>query len=599
MLDRLAGEFRVLDADSVLDRLPTADAGLAELLDDASAIVADMEALGPDRIEAVLPLLRAATEAGIPLVLENAHDPSRMAAAIGYGVPADAAIVEPSMDGTRFRIEILGNAGDMQVASGPGEHAVVAVQPPDEAHARRGRLDLGAPASEEAPASSQAPTGASPPASRPEQMANDVARRLREIVAEKATSVKPMALTMSSYPQGTYRSYLVNLRTTWSPGWCPACSWVQTATMDIGFEVELVASANPPGKFLIISGVGSGTNPGGLPANDGGQRGWFQESVNVQIQPDASAPLISHMHTPNSPNGVNSYAVSNGCSFGGGVGTDGPTTSFSCGTTATSSVTLSDFSAIDSSVGTRTDWTWRMSAAEGNPYNAPRDLVNPWTGYLRDLPFLAKSTLTPQFQAIYRADSRYTGAVPVRLQSSQTLRDTYVEWHVFWSDVFSSSKTNTIWTNTTVDFSHVSIHEFSAPLIARHSGLAMDVYYSRTDLETPVIQWTPTGNPNQSFEFVKTPEGDGHYFLKPRHSGLCLDVHYSSPDPGTNVVQWTCTGAPNQRFQLVDAGGSYFYVKAKHSGQCLSIANGSTAPLADVVQMPCTGADSQRFRMIP
>ncbi|WP_437730543.1 RICIN domain-containing protein [Sorangium sp. So ce1335] len=317
----------------------------------------------------------------------------------------------------------------------------------------------------------------------------------------------------------------------------------------------------------------------------------------MKIRPDASAPLISYMHTPSSPNGMSSYAVTNGCSLGGGVGTDAVTTSFSCSTSATNSVTLNDFTAIDQSTGTWRDWTWRMSAVEGNPYNAPQDLVNPYTGYLRNLPALAKSTLMPHFQIVYRADSQYTGAVPVTLQYSQTLRDTYVEWHFFWSDVFWSSRTNTRWATTTVDFGAVGIHEFTAPLIARHSGLAMDVYYSSTALETPVIQWTPTGGLNQSFQFVRTADDDGHYFIKPRHSGLCLDVHYSSLDPGADIVQWTCTSAPNQRFQLVDAGGGYHYVKVKHSGQCLSIANGSADPLAAVVQMPCTGADNQRFRM--
>ncbi|KYF55931.1 hypothetical protein BE08_07685 [Sorangium cellulosum] len=90
------------------------------------------------------------------------------------------------------------------------------------------------------------------------------------------------------------------------------------------------------------------------------------------------------------------------------------------------------------------------------------------------MPALARSTLMPHFQTIYRAESHYTRAVPVALQYSQTLRDTYVEWHVLWSDVSSSSRTNTRGMTTTVDFSTVGTHDFSAPLIARHSGLAME-----------------------------------------------------------------------------------------------------------------------------
>ncbi|MCP3805130.1 RICIN domain-containing protein [Allokutzneria sp. A3M-2-11 16] len=88
-------------------------------------------------------------------------------------------------------------------------------------------------------------------------------------------------------------------------------------------------------------------------------------------------------------------------------------------------------------------------------------------------------------------------------------------------------------------------------IVAKHSGLVLDVLHARKDNGTPIIQCDWHGGANQRFEFVDL--GDGTYRIVSLHSGRCLDVLGVSTDIGAKLVQFDWHGGGNQRFLVIPA----------------------------------------------
>lgn len=587
VLGHLAGEMRIVPARTLLGRSGEPGSDPAEILARATAIVADMGQLDARAIAEYAPLLEVARTVGVPMVLENVRDPALMAAMIGYGVPAEAALIEPSRQGQTFRITLLGDVGERAI----------------KAHSDTQRVEAGAdrafPEGRSDKSHSEPPSAIDRPS--PEEIAERVAGRLRDVAAGAPTT--PMGLTMQSYPLGTYKEFYIQLGSAyvWDPG-----GHDQNATIDVGLRVQLVAASQPAGKYMIVSGMGGG-NPGQLTWNNSEDRGYFQESLTVGVQP-SGASLTSYDREPATANATGSYTETNGCTFGGGLSSSGEaTTELSCSTSASATVSLSDFTVDNLSAGQLSKWRFRMSSAGGHPYSSWQDLFDDFWGGLYSLPALAKSTLDPKFEAIYRADQTFSGTVDVATTVDQVLRDTWTDCYFFACDIHSKSYTTTLTLQGVADFGAVSTTDVYVPLVIKSNDLAMDVDQASTSWGASMIQWPYLGGANQQFQIMKAPENDGSYLIKPRHTGFCLDIEGGSTAAGAKAVQWPCNGGANQRFEIVGtaggtgfSGSSYYYLKPKHaSGMCLQPWGGSATAGTAIHQFPCTGADAQLFRMSP
>ncbi|MFG2940111.1 RICIN domain-containing protein [Streptomyces sp. NPDC048282] len=92
----------------------------------------------------------------------------------------------------------------------------------------------------------------------------------------------------------------------------------------------------------------------------------------------------------------------------------------------------------------------------------------------------------------------------------------------------------------------------------------------------------------------ESPVGSGYYQIIAKHSGMCLDVAGYSYAHGAPIVQATCGGGHNQQWRLVPySDGQKFRIQARHSGMCLDVAGGSRRHAAPVVQATCNGGSNQ------
>ncbi|MGW4959375.1 RICIN domain-containing protein [Nonomuraea sp. NPDC004186] len=93
-------------------------------------------------------------------------------------------------------------------------------------------------------------------------------------------------------------------------------------------------------------------------------------------------------------------------------------------------------------------------------------------------------------------------------------------------------------------------------LVARHSGMCLDVQDASRFHGADVLQancWDPGYNQQWRMRTVPGPKwrGTGLPFeLIARHSGLCLDVQDASRAHGANVIQAICKDRPNQIWRL-------------------------------------------------
>ncbi|HEY2715028.1 MAG TPA: RICIN domain-containing protein, partial [Solirubrobacterales bacterium] len=139
-------------------------------------------------------------------------------------------------------------------------------------------------------------------------------------------------------------------------------------------------------------------------------------------------------------------------------------------------------------------------------------------------------------------------------------------------------------------------------LKALHSGKCMDVEGGHYADGTPVMHGTcldpPAAHQNQVYEM--RPFGSGASLeILARHSGMCLDVANASTADGARLVEHTCNGGANQRFhEAWGWGGEYAAYVADHSGKCLEV-EGASQGWAAIQQWTCSGAQQQAFHPEP
>lgn len=134
----------------------------------------------------------------------------------------------------------------------------------------------------------------------------------------------------------------------------------------------------------------------------------------------------------------------------------------------------------------------------------------------------------------------------------------------------------------------------SGALMARHSGLCLDVASASNDNNAEVVQARCEGTASARFRFERAHEG---ITIRPAHSDKCLDVVGASMDDGAKAVQYGCNEGDNQTF-FMDAERLGLQFQATHSGLCLGVKNGNPSENSELVQMPCDYIEHQRFMFV-
>ncbi|HEV7608351.1 MAG TPA: RICIN domain-containing protein [Steroidobacteraceae bacterium] len=131
-------------------------------------------------------------------------------------------------------------------------------------------------------------------------------------------------------------------------------------------------------------------------------------------------------------------------------------------------------------------------------------------------------------------------------------------------------------------------------VLARHSGLALDVNAHGTADGSNVIQWAYGGGNNQ--RWTLTHLGSNVYQIMGVESGKALSVASTSTANGTNVDIRTYTAASNQRWTITATSGGYFRLSPVSSGNsALDVSGASTANGGNVFQWTWSGANNQQW----
>ena len=102
---------------------------------------------------------------------------------------------------------------------------------------------------------------------------------------------------------------------------------------------------------------------------------------------------------------------------------------------------------------------------------------------------------------------------------------------------------------------------------------------------------------NQVFNFEY--QGDGYYKIIARHSGMALDVYNSEQSSGANVEQYPWKNSDNQKWVVKPAGDGYYYIVSKCNGLYLDVYGGVVVNDANIDTYFGHGGASEKWRLIP
>lgn len=109
--------------------------------------------------------------------------------------------------------------------------------------------------------------------------------------------------------------------------------------------------------------------------------------------------------------------------------------------------------------------------------------------------------------------------------------------------------------------------------------------------------WEIHGGDNQVFYLER--QGDGTYKIIAKHSGLSIEVRNSSHENEIDVAQWEYVDGYNCKlWYIVDCGNGYYKFVNKESGKCIDIQGNETANGTRVQQYEDNGTDAQRFQLV-
>lgn len=371
-ITRIASDIDLLTAEDLgLSRVASSADAAAALPAGTRGVALDLATASDDDLRAWRPILDGALQTGVPLILENAMNPSRVAGAIGVGVGAELIMVT-SDEPNRFHVHAYGDNTALTEALGE-ESKDVEMTPTTDESFEAGVAEIGKTLSQASRLSTSAVV--TPPPTGYKYFLLDFPSVRLQIVADQ-----------------------------------------QYGTMDLDFEAELVLDSARGKKVLFVRPVGSGQHPGALYANGDGKRGYYQDFIRVSIVPTGGneGNVSLYDHQPASPNNATSYTSSTGWTVG--VSGDPPELSYS--TSDQETTTLPDFSMINDTSGQVAKWTFKMSRSWEDMVQ-----IKGFTCKVRGVPTLAKSNLRPNFEALYRSQSTFNGTVDFRLEVDTGFRE--------------------------------------------------------------------------------------------------------------------------------------------------------------------------------
>jgi Ricin-type beta-trefoil lectin domain-like len=143
-------------------------------------------------------------------------------------------------------------------------------------------------------------------------------------------------------------------------------------------------------------------------------------------------------------------------------------------------------------------------------------------------------------------------------------------------------------------------HTFSGNyrVVARHSGLGMNVSGASTLNGAPVIQWPYGGGTNEQWQMVDL--SGGWYWFKAVHSGKAAVIEGASTANGALAIQWSYTSgnSGNDEWRLDYLANGYYRFVNRHSGKVLEVPAASTANGKQLGQWSWAGVTHQQFQII-
>lgn len=110
-----------------------------------------------------------------------------------------------------------------------------------------------------------------------------------------------------------------------------------------------------------------------------------------------------------------------------------------------------------------------------------------------------------------------------------------------------------------------------------------------------MVQWNATDSANQQFRFIESE--DDYYRLMARHSGLVLDVYEFNENDGADIVQWQDLGGENQQFQVQElSNGNYRFVN-RMSAKALVPEDSSAETLTRITQEEPSANPAQQWQL--
>jgi glucuronoarabinoxylan endo-1,4-beta-xylanase len=141
-----------------------------------------------------------------------------------------------------------------------------------------------------------------------------------------------------------------------------------------------------------------------------------------------------------------------------------------------------------------------------------------------------------------------------------------------------------------------SITDGTYKIIARHSGLAMEVQGAGTTNGSQIAQYTYFGNNHQ--RWTVTNRGNNQYSIIGVQSGRGLDIENLSTANGAKVQLYDYWGGNNQKFTFTATSGGYYRITPVHAtASCLDVAGVSTSPGALVHLWTYGGGTNQQWAL--
>ncbi len=143
-------------------------------------------------------------------------------------------------------------------------------------------------------------------------------------------------------------------------------------------------------------------------------------------------------------------------------------------------------------------------------------------------------------------------------------------------------------------------HSFSGnySIVARHSGLSVNVSGSSIADGSQIIQWPYGGGSNQKWQLVSL--GGGDFWLRAVHSSKALVIQSASTANGGLAVQWGYSGGNNRNdeWRLDYLPDGYYRLVNRHSGKVLEVPGGSTINGTQLGQWTWAAVNHQQFQFI-